>query len=79
MKGESSVISSTRKGCIPGKPSPAALREAGFTDVRLHGEMSPDSQRNQDLGMMQQRVVATARVRKEWAKVAHKTKARLRQ
>jgi len=42
------------------------LEMAGFSDVVFHGEISPDSQRNQDLGMMERRIIATALVRKEW-------------
>jgi D-alanine-D-alanine ligase len=40
------------------------LREAGFSNFNVHGEISPNSVRNQDLGMMQQRLIVTSRVRK---------------
>lgn len=42
------------------------LQEAGFHDVTIHGELVPESQRNQDLGMMAQRIIVTGVVRKEW-------------
>ncbi|MBN1505487.1 MAG: methyltransferase domain-containing protein [Sedimentisphaerales bacterium] len=42
------------------------LAKAGFTDVTLHGQISGDSQRNQDLGMMEKRIMVTGTVRKEW-------------
>jgi len=45
------------------------LKTIGFTDITVHGEMSGDSQRNQDLGMMEKRIVVTAVVRKEWTPV----------
>jgi D-alanine-D-alanine ligase len=45
------------------------LKTIGFTDITVHGEMSGDSQRNQDLGMMEKRIIVTAVVRKEWTPV----------
>jgi len=51
------------------------LKAAGFSEPVVHGALSPNSQRNQDLGMMAQRVIASAVVRKEWAP----TRARPRQ
>lgn len=42
------------------------LEKAGFTDVTIHGQMSSDSQRNQDLGMMEKRIILTSVVRKDW-------------
>jgi len=44
------------------------LEAAGFTGFKVHGELVPASLRNQDLGMMQQRIVATAEVSKTWTK-----------
>ncbi len=44
----------------------ALLAEAGFSNVDVHGEIVTDSQRNQDLGMMQRRIVITGRIRKQW-------------
>jgi D-alanine-D-alanine ligase len=43
------------------------LKSAGFTDLTANGELSVQSQRNQDLGMMAHRIVMTGQVRKEWA------------
>jgi D-alanine-D-alanine ligase len=43
------------------------LKTAGFNDINVHGEISPDSQRNQDLGMMEKRIILTAIARKEWS------------
>ncbi len=45
------------------------LKEAGFSDVVIHGEISTDSVRNQDLGMMEKRIVVTGKVKKEWTPV----------
>jgi D-alanine-D-alanine ligase len=46
------------------------LKTAGFSDIAVHGEISPDSRRNQDLGMMGKRIISTAIVRKEWTPLA---------
>lgn len=48
------------------------LKTAGFSDVTFHGEISSDSQRNQDLGMMERRIIVTAVVRKEWTSIKKK-------
>jgi D-alanine-D-alanine ligase len=45
------------------------LKEAGFSDVVVHGEIATDSVRNQDLGMMEKRIVVTGKVKKEWTPV----------
>jgi D-alanine-D-alanine ligase len=45
------------------------MKTVGFSDIAIHGEMGSDSQRNQDLGMMEKRIVVTAVVRKEWTPV----------
>lgn len=45
------------------------LNEVGFTNIREHSKLSPESQRNQDLGMMAKRIVLTAVIEKEWPKV----------
>ncbi len=49
------------------------LNKAGFTDVTFHQEISPNSARNQDLGMMERRLIISARVRKEWTKKHQKS------
>ncbi|MBI5417359.1 methyltransferase domain-containing protein [Candidatus Poribacteria bacterium] len=50
------------------------IKDAGLSDFTLHGPISPDSQRNQDLGMMEQRIIVTALVRKEWTQIKRKQK-----
>jgi D-alanine-D-alanine ligase len=45
------------------------LKEAGFSDGVIHGEIATDSVRNQDLGMMEKRIVITGKVKKEWTPV----------
>jgi D-alanine-D-alanine ligase len=42
------------------------LTKAGFSDITIHGQISGDSQRHQDLGMMEKRIMVTATVRKDW-------------
>ncbi len=42
------------------------LDQAGFSDVSFPHGFSPDSERGQDLGMMEQRVLITAQMRKQW-------------
>ncbi len=42
------------------------LQKAKFKEINFHGPIKPDSQRNQDLGMMEQRLIVTSRVIKEW-------------
>jgi len=42
------------------------MNAAGFSDITLHCGMDTDSQRNQDLGMMEKRIIMTAVVKKEW-------------
>jgi len=51
------------------------LEAAGFSDVTFYGEISTDSQRNQDLGMMERRIIATALVRKEWTPLRKRKEA----
>ncbi|HRW03585.1 MAG TPA: methyltransferase domain-containing protein [Caldilineaceae bacterium] len=51
--------------------SESAIREllaaVGFVNIDLHTQIQTDSQRNQDLGMMAQRILVTAEIRKAWA------------
>jgi D-alanine-D-alanine ligase len=54
------------------------LKTAGFCDITFHGEISPDSQRNQDLGMMERRIIVTALARKEWTPVKRKLKEEIK-
>ena len=41
------------------------LEQVGFIDITCHGSVSPDSARNQDLGMMAKRLFTTARAPKK--------------
>jgi D-alanine-D-alanine ligase len=50
------------------------LETSGLSDSTFHGEISPDSKRNQDLGMMQRRLIAAAVARKEWTPIKKKPK-----
>ncbi len=43
------------------------LKEVGFSGIKAHTNVSPDSKRNQDLGMMAQRIIVTAVIKKEWS------------
>ena len=43
------------------------FNDAGFADVVVHGEIVTDSQRNQDLGMMERRIIVTGIVKKDWS------------
>jgi D-alanine-D-alanine ligase len=45
------------------------LGKAGLSEITFHGEISSDSRRNQDLGMMERRILTTALARKEWAPI----------
>jgi D-alanine-D-alanine ligase len=48
------------------------LKVVGFTNIVFHDELTPNSQRNQDLGMMERRIVLTATMRKNWTVVRKK-------
>jgi len=50
------------------------LKISGFSDIAFHGEISPGSWRNQDLGMMERRIIVSAGVRKEWTPIKIKRK-----
>ena len=50
------------------------LTNAGFTDVIFHGDFTPKSQRNQDLGMMEKRFIISALVKKQWTKTKSSSK-----
>jgi D-alanine-D-alanine ligase len=45
------------------------LASVGFRDSVLHAQVQTDSQRNQDLGMMERRILITAQARKVWSPV----------
>jgi len=57
---------------------PQILGKAGFSDVVFHGQFSTDSQRNQDLGMMERRLIITSVVKKEWTPIKRKLKQGVR-
>ena len=48
------------------------LKAAGFSDITVDGQISTDSQRNQDLGMMEKRIIITAVGRKDWTPLRKK-------
>jgi len=54
------------------------LELVGFKKIQFHGEITPNSQRNQDLGMMQRRILVSAVVEKEWSEVKLKKKKQIR-
>lgn len=57
------------------KASLTSLFEScGFSDIRFHGEITPDSKRGMDLGMMEVRLIASATVKKDWAPVKRKVR-----
>lgn len=48
------------------------LEKLGFSDIQFHGTITPDSQRLQDLGMMERRIIVSAVVKKEWTEIKRK-------
>jgi len=48
------------------------LEKLGFSDIQFHGTITPDSQRQQDLGMMERRIIVSAVVKKEWTEIKRK-------
>ena len=42
------------------------LEQSGYITVRMHQPLSPNSQRNQDLGMMERRIILSAAAQKSW-------------
>jgi len=78
------IVSQTEKGVIADQfyseriYTPESLSEilkkAGFSNIIHQGELSTDSVRNQDLGMMERRIVLTAVVLKEWTEIKRKSK-----
>ena len=45
------------------------LQSTGFSEVTAHKQIKAESQRNQDLGMMERRIIITGQVRKDWTAV----------
>jgi D-alanine-D-alanine ligase len=50
----------------------AMLTKTGYKEIHFLGNYNTDSKRNQDLGMMERRIIATATARKEWTPVKAK-------
>jgi D-alanine-D-alanine ligase len=50
------------------------FKKIGFNDIAFHGKLITDSQRKQDLGMMERRILATTVVRKEWTPIKTRKK-----
>jgi D-alanine-D-alanine ligase len=50
------------------------LETAGFSSITFQGQISPDSKRNQDLGMMEKCLIVTAVEKKLWTPVKIKLK-----
>ncbi len=49
------------------------LKNTGFAEISFHSELITDSQRKQDLGMMERRIIVTSQAQKEWAPVKNRT------
>ncbi len=54
------------------------LKKVGFNDVIVHGSITPESQRDQDLGMMEKRIIVSGIVEKEWTQIKTKEKTAAR-
>lgn len=50
------------------------LSKAGFSEITIHTQIEAESRRNQDLGMMERRIIVSAQVRKEWSAPKRKFK-----
>ena len=50
------------------------LSEAGFSKINFPIFFTPDSKRNLDLGMMEQRIIVTCAVEKEWTEIKRRNK-----
>jgi len=50
------------------------LKNVGFSEIKFHGSITPESQRAQDLGMMEKRIIVSATVKKEWTDIKVKDK-----
>ena len=48
------------------------LSKSGYKEINFLGNYKTDSKRNQDLGMMERRIIVTATARKEWTPVKAK-------
>jgi D-alanine-D-alanine ligase len=50
------------------------LTDAGFAEVSFPTELTPDSKRAQDLGMMERRIIVTSLIKKSWSIVKQRPK-----
>jgi D-alanine-D-alanine ligase len=50
------------------------LKTVGFNNTAFHAEIATNSQRNQDLGMMERRLLVTSVVKKEWTPLKRRQK-----
>lgn len=55
------------------------LESLGFVDVTFHGNFVAESLRNQDLGMMEKRIILTAVTKKEWAQIKKRKSSTLKE
>ena len=53
------------------------LAKVDFANIDFHSELVTESKRNQDLGMMEKRIIVTAIAKKEWTPVKKSKKAAL--
>ena len=49
------------------------LKGSGFSNIVIHSKYSTESLRNQDLGMMERRIIGTSVVNKEWSPIKKKS------
>lgn len=49
---------------------------AGFSDTAIHARINTSTVRNQDLGMMEKRIIIAGRVKKQWTAKKHQAKER---
>ncbi len=54
------------------------LIAAGFSVINFHGAISPNSKRDQDLGMMERCIIGTAIAKKEWTPIRRKKRQELK-
>lgn len=76
------VVSNTKKGVIVDQFYAERLYDqdrlkeilslAGFNDFKVHTDYKTESGRNQDLGMMERRIIVTAHAKKEWSVLKQK-------
>lgn len=53
------------------------LQQAGLSDITIHGDLATFSKRNQDLGMMERRIIVTAVAKKEWTPIKRREREAL--